>query len=168
MRGYNIICYIILHCTLLYCISFYYINIVLVYSFTIIEHGWKPHRDVSAQKRLSQASSWHTREQQKGRVSSNSRFQTVYYVVRSSTITVITIIIIVIIITITIMCICISITIYISTSNTYNDSTSNIVTLSGILMIVLAIIMIMIILTITIKYSASLSQEDYAIVVYIR
>ena len=44
----------------------------------LAEFGWKPHRDLLAQKSLSRASIyWHMRETQRGTVSSNSRFRTV-------------------------------------------------------------------------------------------
>ena len=44
----------------------------------LAEDGWKPHRVSLVQKRLSRASIyWYMREQQRGTVSSNSRFQIV-------------------------------------------------------------------------------------------
>ena len=46
----------------------------------LAEYGWKPHRDLLAQKSLSRASIyWYMRETQRGTVSSNSRFQTVLF-----------------------------------------------------------------------------------------
>ena len=46
----------------------------------LADHGWKPHRELLAQKQLSHASIyWHMRETQRGAVSSNSRYQTVLF-----------------------------------------------------------------------------------------
>ena len=45
----------------------------------LAEYGWKPHRVFSAQNNLLRASIyWYMREQQRGTVSSNSRFQTAH------------------------------------------------------------------------------------------
>ena len=65
-------------CMYIYIYIHTYIDIQDVRSWA--EYGWKPHRVVFAQKCLSPASfDWHMRETRKGKVSSNSRLQTILF-----------------------------------------------------------------------------------------